>query len=166
MCSQHKTMFTLREIKNSDNTALARMIRNVFEEFDAPRQGTVFSDPTTDYLFELFRKPKSVLWVAEIADNIVGCSGIFPSEGLDNDTAELVKYYISADARGKGIGKNLMLKCIESARYFGYRKLYIESLPVFSKAISIYQQNGFVFLDKPLGNSAHPSCDVWMVKEL
>lgn len=159
-------MYTLREIKKSDNTALAQMIRNVFEEFDAPRQGTVFSDPTTDHLFELFRKAKSVLWVAEIDSKIVGCSGVFPSEGLDNDTAELVKYYISANARGKGIGKDLMFKCIESARSFGYKKLYIESLPVFSKAIAIYQQNGFVLLDKPLGNSAHLSCDVWMVKEL
>lgn len=159
-------MYAIREIKASDNVALARMIRNVFEEFDAPRQGTVFSDPTTDHLFELFRKPKSVLWVVEIDGNVVGCGGVFPSEGLETDTAELVKYYISADARGKGIGKKLILKCIESARSFGYKKLYIESLPVFSKAIAIYQQNGFVFLDKPLGNSAHPSCDVWMVKEL
>ena len=156
----------VREIKESDNVALARMIRDVFEEFDAPRQGTVFSDPTTDRLFELFRKAKSVLWVAEIEGNVVGCGGVFPSEGLDDDTAELVKYYIATEARGKGIGKELMIKCIESARSFGYKKLYIESLPVFSKAISIYQQNDFVFLDKPLGNSAHPSCDVWMVKEL
>lgn len=159
-------MYKIREVKPSDNAALALMIRGVFDEFDAPRQGTVFSDPTTDFLYELFRRPKSVLWVAEINNLVVGCCGVFPSEGLDQDTAELVKYYISADARRKGIGKDLMLKCIESAREFGYKKLYIESLPVFSKAIDIYKRNGFVFLNKPLGNSAHPACDVWMVKEL
>lgn len=156
----------IRKIIRTDNVELARIIRDVFDEFDAPRQGTVFSDPTTDHLFELFRKPKSILWVAEIDGNLVGCCGVFPSDGLDEDTAELVKYYISKDVRGRGVGKELILRSIESAREFGYRRLYIESLPVFSKAISIYLKNGFIFLDKPLGNSAHPSCDVWMVKEL
>jgi putative acetyltransferase len=43
-----------RTIAPNDNQPIAAMIRGVFEEHDAPRQGTVFSDPTTDHLFELF----------------------------------------------------------------------------------------------------------------
>ncbi|MDR1672691.1 MAG: hypothetical protein LBS09_04420 [Bacteroidales bacterium] len=43
-------VFDIRYIQEADNTALAQTIRNVFDEFDAPKQGTVYSDPTTDNL--------------------------------------------------------------------------------------------------------------------
>ena len=46
--------FTLRPIEKRDNAALAQMIRSVFEEHDAPTEGTVYTDPTTDDLFGLF----------------------------------------------------------------------------------------------------------------
>ncbi len=159
-------MYSIRKIEKKDNAVLATLIRDVFEEFDAPRAGTVFSDSTTDNLYELFLTPGSALWVAEDNGRVAGCCGVFPSKGLDNDTAELVKFYTAKESRGKGIGKQLIEKSIASAKEFGYEKLYIESLPVFSKAIAIYQQNGFLFLERPLGSSAHPTCDVWMVKDL
>lgn len=156
----------IRLIKQSDNLSLALMIRSIFEEFDAPRTGTVFSDPTTDVLFELFRTPDSVLWVAEMNGLPVGCCGVYPTSGLPHQCAELVKFYLSPEFRGKGIGKLLMEKCIVSAREFGYKQLYIESLPVFSKAISMYKMAGFTKLSAPLGQSAHGSCDVWMLLNL
>ncbi len=40
----------IRKIQESDNKCLALLIRNVFEEYNAPREGTVYSDPTTDNL--------------------------------------------------------------------------------------------------------------------
>jgi putative acetyltransferase len=157
---------TIRPVEKKDNLQLAGIIREVFEEHDAPREGTVYSDPTTDNLCELFLKPKSILWVAVSNNEPVGCCGIYPSEGLPADCAELVKFYLSANARGKGIGKELMQKCIRSAIDFGYRQLYLESLPHFEKAIGIYEKEGFVRLNKPLGASEHKTCSIWMLKEL
>ncbi|NTW23301.1 MAG: GNAT family N-acetyltransferase [Lentimicrobium sp.] len=156
----------IRQIEEKDNLALAKMIRRVFEEHDAPRSGTVYSDPTTDNLYALFQTPASVLWVAEVEGEIAGCCGIYPSEGLDKNCAELVKYYLAKEARGKGIGKELMLKSEESAREFGYTQLYIESLPHFAKAVSIYAKQGFENLDQPLGTSIHTTCNIWMLKQL
>jgi len=85
---------------------------------------------------------------------------------LPRGCAELVKFYISNAARGKGLGKELMEKCVQSAIEFGYKQLYIESLPVFSKAISIYEKQGFKKIDKPLGNSGHSTCNIRMIKDL
>ncbi|MBL7918194.1 MAG: GNAT family N-acetyltransferase, partial [Bacteroidia bacterium] len=129
-------------------------------------KGTVYSDPTTDNLFELFKQPKSVLWVAEVNNNVMGCCGIYPTEGLKKDCVELVKFYIGAESRGKGIGKLLMEKCIETAKDFNYTQMYIESLPEFNKAISIYEKSGFKKIKKPLGNSGHSGCNIWMLKDL
>ncbi|MEO8398947.1 MAG: hypothetical protein ABI550_03930 [Ignavibacteriaceae bacterium] len=41
------------------------MIREVFEEHDALQQGTVYSHPTTDNLYELFQTPKSIILYIE-----------------------------------------------------------------------------------------------------
>jgi len=155
-----------REVKKEDNVLLARMIRQVFKEHDAPQSGTVFSDPTTDDLFGLFRKSRSVLWVAELDSLALGCCGIYPTEGLENSCAELVKYYLAESERGKGTGRQLMELCIASARKLGYKKLYIESMPHFSKAVRIYEKLGFRKLSSPLGNSGHTTCNIWMLLEL
>ena len=156
----------IRKVNKEDNALLAKMIRKVFDEYNAPQKGTVYSDPTTDNLFELFQVEKSLLWVAEIDSEIVGCCGIYPTKGLPKNCVELVKFYLSAKSRGKGIGKILMEKSIESARALGYSELYLESLPEFSKAISIYEKQGFLKLDQPLGESGHTTCNIWMLKKL
>lgn len=155
-----------REVKKEDNELLASMIRQVFKEHDAPESGTVFSDPTTDDLFDLFRKKRSVLWVAELDGLPLGCCGIYPTEGLANGCAELVKYYLTDSERGKGTGRQLMQLCISSARKLGYKELYIESMPHFSKAVRIYEKLGFRKLSSPLGNSGHTTCNIWMLLEL
>ena len=154
-----------REIEPDDNPLLARMIREVFEEHDAPRQGTVYSDPTTDDLYGLFREPRSVLFVAEAEGKPAGCCGVYPSEGLPVDCAELVKFYLAAGARGRGIGRRLMELSVRKARELGYRQLYLESLPHYAKAIGMYLKQGFVHLDRPMGKWEHSACNIWMIKE-
>jgi putative acetyltransferase len=157
---------TYRKVQSQDNPFLAKMIRGVIEEFDAPKTGTVYADKSTDDLFELFQEKNSILWVAELNNEAVGCCGIFPTKGLENGVCELVKFYISDKVRGKGIGKELMLKSIASAKDMGYSHIYLESLPHFSKAIQMYEESGFKKLSTPQGNSGHTSCNVWMLKEL
>jgi len=156
----------IRKIIQADNALLAKLIRSVFNEFDAPQKGTVYSDPTTDDLYTLFQKHRAVLWVAEVNDEVLGCCGVYPTEGLEKDCAELAKFYLSGKIRGKGIGKQLMLQCFQSAREMQYKKLYLESMPQFSKAVSMYEKYGFTPLDAPLGNSGHTTCNIWMIKEL
>ncbi|RAV28027.1 GNAT family N-acetyltransferase [Sinomicrobium soli] len=158
----------IRKVEKTDNRALAGLIKNVFEEYNAPKEGTVYSDPVTNRLYDLFEKEreKSVLWVAEDDGEIAGCCGVYPTEGLPAGCAELVKFYIADRARGKGLGKKFMELNIRSAIRFGYKELYLESLPAFSDAVAWYEKLGFRKLDNRLGNSGHPSCNIWMLKKL
>jgi putative acetyltransferase len=158
--------FIIRKVKQEDNAALATMIRAVFDEHGAPHHNTVYSDPTTDDLYGLSQQSRAVLWVSELNNEVFGCCGIFHTAGLDEDVAELAKFYLSDKIRGKGIGKQLMLQCFQSAKEMGYKKLYIESMPQFSKAVSMYEKYGFTKIDHPLGNSGHTSCNIWMIKEI
>ena len=81
----------IREVEKTDNLILSQIIRNVFEEHGAPKQGTVYSDPTTDNLYELFRAKKSVLWVAVTDGKITGCCGIYPTNGLPEKQGRVSK---------------------------------------------------------------------------
>ena len=156
----------IRQVEKKDNSALSEMIKCVFEEHDAPLTGTVYSDASTNYLYNVFQQPKSILWVVEMNGSVLGCCGVFPTDGLPDGHAELVKFYLSKDIRGLGIGKQLMEQSIISATELGYKKLYIESFPQFSKAVRIYEKIGFRKINHALGNSGHTACDIWMVKEL
>lgn len=157
---------TIRTIQPSDNPQLAIIIRNALAEFGANKPGTVFFDPTTDHLFELFQQPGSIYYVAEHEGNIIGGAGIFPSNGLPQGTCELVKMYLSPHSRGKGLGKLLIDKCLEFAIASGYQQVYIETMPELRKAVSVYERFGFDYLTGPLGNTGHFGCDVWMLKQL
>ena len=157
---------TYRKIEKSDNKGAASMIRDVFIEYEAPREGTVFTDPTTDNLFDVFVGPKAILWVAEEDGFIVGTCGVFPTENLPDNCIELVKFYVSDKVRGTGVGKELMIRSEQSAIAFGYSQIYIESLPAFNNAVRIYLKHGYHLLNSPLGSSGHFGCDIWMVKSL
>ena len=157
---------TIRKIQESDNAGIAKMIRDVFVEYKAPRKGTVFVDPTTDNLFEVFTATNSVLWVALKNGEIVGSCGVYPTANLPHKCIELVKFYVSSKVRGTGVGRDLMIKSEQSAIEFGYEQIYIESLPAFNNAVRIYTKHGYKTLSKPLGTSGHFGCDIWMVKDL
>jgi putative acetyltransferase len=158
---------TIRNIKIEDNAELARIIREALVEFDVPKVGTVYSDPDTDRLYQLFEEaPGSCYFVAEEGGVLIGGCGIYPTPGLPTGYAELVKLYLTATTRGKGIGKMLMDKCYDAAKDMGYTHLYLESFPQLAKAIGMYQKAGFNTLEHSLGNSGHFACNIWMVKEL
>lgn len=156
----------IRSIEPADNASLAIIIRNSLAEFGANKPGTVFFDPTTDALYELFQQPGSFYLVATADNQLLGGAGIFPSAGLPDGVAELVKMYLHPAARGRGLGRLLISKCLEKAKTAGYKKVYLETMPELGKAVSVYEKFGFSYLPGPMGNTGHFGCDVWMIKEL
>lgn len=159
-------MYNLRNIIPTDNKVIATLIRRVFEEFDIAMPGTVYTDPATDALYELFQHPDSAYFIATYQDEIVGGCGLYPTECLPDGYAELVKFYVHPKHRGKGLGQMLMQKVFETAVAMQYTNLYLETFPQLGKALSLYERTGFVALDKPLGNSGHFACSIWMEKVL
>jgi len=158
--------FQIRTIEPADNEALSAIVKSTLAEFGANHPGTVYFDPTTDDLYELFLKPRSIYYVGLAEGRIVGGAGIYPSAGLPEDTCELVKMYLRPEARGLGLGKTLIKKALEFARQNGYRKVYLETMPELRKAMKIYEQFGFSYLNGPLGDTGHYGCAIWMLKDL
>jgi putative acetyltransferase len=155
---------SIRAIAPSDNPVIAKIIRDTLAEFGANHPDTVYYDPTTDTLFELFQKEKAAYNIAELEGKIVGGGGIFPTEGLPADTCEFVKMYLLPAARGRGLGKKLIEKCLLQAKETGFTKVYLESMPELKQALKVYEKFGFDYLTAPMGNSGHTGCSLWMMK--
>lgn len=156
---------TIRPIAPGDNAALARAVRDTLAEFGAAKPGTAYYDEATDHLYELFSQTqRSAYFVAELNGEVLGGGGIFPTQGLPADTVELVKLYLLPAARGRGVGKALIMRCFEAARANGYARVYLETTDELTQAIPLYERLGFTYLSQALGNSGHFGCQIWMIK--
>jgi putative acetyltransferase len=74
--------------------------------------------------------------------------------------------YLLPEARGIGLGKLVIQKCLQTAKEMGFGRVYLESMPELKQAVKIYEKFGFTYLCSPMGNSGHFGCDLHMIKNL
>ena len=86
---------TVRHIQPQDQLQLANVIRSVFEEYDAPLVNTVYDDPRTEHVFDTLEGENAGYWVIVDKGIVLGGCGYYPTEGLPDGYAELVKFYLS-----------------------------------------------------------------------
>lgn len=156
----------IRKIEKRDNQAVAELIRTVFDELNIPKVGTAYEDAYLDLMFEEYNKPKSVYYVVESNNRIVGAAGIAPLENEAETICELQKMYFLPETRGLGIGSQMMANCLQSAKDFGFENCYLETMPFMHDAQKLYKKVGFENIAAPMGSTGHTSCPVWMLKDL
>ncbi|WP_298395933.1 GNAT family N-acetyltransferase [Flavobacterium sp.] len=163
----------IREIQSDDNEQIAAVIRQVFISDDYPKTGTAFADVQLDFMFENYNTSRAIYFVVVDTEinsafygKIIGGAGVNQLDNSKENICELQKMYFLKEARGKGIGYQLILKCIEQAKIFGYEQCYLETLPQMEVAQNLYKKVGFEYLNEPLGGTGHTSCPVWMLKRL
>jgi putative acetyltransferase len=157
----------IRKIEERDNREIASIIRSTLKEFGANKPGTVYFDDTTDALYQVFEEtPGSVYYVAEYNNELVGGGGIFPSPGLPEGTCELVKMYLLKKVRGLGLGRMLIQRSLDFAKAYGYKQVYLETMPELKLALKAYEKLGFTYIDSALGNTGHFGCDLFMTLDL
>lgn len=156
----------IREIQKEDNPQIAAVIREVFIADNFPKTGTAFADTQLDFMFEAYDKPRAAYFVVENNGKIIGGGGISQLDNSTENICELQKMYFLQEARGKGIGFQMIEKCLEKAAKLGYEKCYLETLPEMLTAQHLYKKAGFEYLCTPMGNTGHTTCPVWMIKNL
>ena len=156
----------IREIQQEDNPAIAQVIRDVLIEHNVPKVGTAYADPQLDFMYEAYNAARSVYFIVESNSKIIGGAGISQLENGSIDVCELQKMYFLSEARGLGLGNQMMEKCLGKAKEFGFKKCYLETMPYMEAAQKLYKKVGFEYLCEPMGNTGHTSCPVWMIKQL
>jgi len=156
----------IREIQEGDNFEIATIVRDVLMEMGAPKVGTAYADPQLDFMFETYNQLRSVYFVVEKDHKIIGGAGISQLENGEETICELQKMYFLPEARGLGLGIQIIEKCLQRAKDFGFESCYLETMPYMEAAQKLYKKVGFEYLCQPLGNTGHTSCPVWMLKKI
>ena len=159
-------MLSIREIREEDNPAIATVIRSVLIELGVPKVGTAYADPELDSLNKAYEGERACYFVVEQEGRVIGGAGISPLVGEQPNICELQKMYFLPQARGLGVGEKMIHQCLEFARTNNYELCYIETLPYMKAAQKLYRKVGFSYIDGPMGNTGHTTCNVWLTKPL
>lgn len=62
---------------------------------------------------------------------------------LDQATCEMKRLYVAPSARGRALGRALILRLLDDARALGYREMRLDALPMMGDAQHLYVALGF-----------------------
>ena len=156
----------IREVKKSDNSELATLLRKILIEMGVPNKGTAFHDPEIDSIYEAYQSPRSKYFIVEENNIIKGGAGISQLKDEAYEICELQKMYFDSMMRGKGLGSLMIEKCLNFAKENKFKICYIETMPNMLDAQKLYLKFGFEYIDSPMGNTGHFACPIWMIKSL
>lgn len=157
---------TIRPIRKEDNLQVAAIIRTVMPEFGASGKGFAIHDKEVEDMYAAYTRPRCAYFICEENGKIIGGGGIAPLEQGEENTCELKKMYFLPEGRGKGLGQQVLSKCLDAAQNFGYQYCYLETFNTMEQAMKLYEKNGFEKLPGPCGNTGHFACDTFYHKKL
>jgi len=158
---------SIRIIKEKDNIQVSQLIVSVMSDYGCIGEGYSSSDPELENMYVSYDKEKHAFYViVDDLDNVLGCGGIAPLTGADDNTCELRKMYFYQKLRGRGYGRQLMDLLLQQAAIMGYLKCYLETVERMKSAGILYAKYGFLKLPSSHGDTGHCGCDVHMIKEL
>jgi len=156
----------IRPIVLQDNSHVAKVIREVLVEFGVTKEGSTYTDTELDMMFETYNQPRSTYYVVEEDNIILGGGGIAPLANYKGNACELQKMYFLKKTRGLGLGKALLMQCLDDARALEYDQCYLETMPFMKSARRLYEHMGFRYIDEPMGDTGHFFCQTHMLMNL
>ena len=87
-----------------------------------------------------YASPRSALILCYVQQEAIGCVAI---RKINDDTAELKRFYVQPNYRGLKIGKQLLELAIDKAKELNYTFVRLDSAPEQSKAQELYKAFGF-----------------------
>lgn len=134
-------MIELREAKSKNEFKIAIQL---FQEYAAQIGVDLeFQDFSKELetIEEHYSRPTGVLILAKNdKSSLLGC---FALRALKSSICELKRMYVRKEARGLGIGKEMLRESIEIGKKLGYKKMRLDTLPTMGPAIALYQKMGF-----------------------
>ena len=156
--------YKLRGLAETDNTAVAALIRDNLKQFGLDIPGTVYFDEGLDHLSELYNSDDCRYYVAESDGKVIGGIGFAPLTWKDG-TAELQKLYLTDAAKGSGIGYELINFIEDKMKVAGFKQSYLETHDNLQAAIHIYEKSGYREIARPKA-VVHSTMNRFFLKEL
>ncbi|MBS0949082.1 GNAT family N-acetyltransferase [Weissella minor] len=157
----------IREISVADNAQIKQIIQHSLKQEQLDIPGTAYFDPQLNDLYHYYQGiENAAYWVIVDDTTVLGGIGIAPLNPSDGQhICELQKLYLSDDAKGHGLSKQLMTIALDYAAQ-RYDQCYLETMAKLKPACALYEKFGFTPLKQPLNGSEHSAMDRWYLKVL
>ena len=113
-------------------------IRRLHPEHEPPLDLLLTADPSEKLVIDYLKRGQC--YTAEIDRRIVGVYVLLPTRP---ETAELVNIAVKEDLQGKGIGRQLVMHAIETAKAQGFKTIEIGTGNSSIGQLALYQKCGF-----------------------
>ena len=94
------------------------------------------------------------------------CIGVVAVKKLNSTDYEFCKLVVSEKARGLGLGKQLVQKCIDYTKGANGQNLYLQSFHKLEVAVKMYKNMGFIDAPAPTGMLVVKRTEIIMKMEL
>jgi GNAT superfamily N-acetyltransferase len=91
-----------------------------------------------------FAPPAGRLLLVVEDDAVLGCGGLRP---IAPGVAEIKRMYLRPEARGRGLGRQLLEALLAASRQEGYQQIRLDTDGLMPAAIQLYRTAGFVSCD-------------------
>ncbi len=155
-------MQILQITQASSDTEL-QAIRQLFRDYNTELGiDLTFQDFETELasLPGRYAPPTGRLLLATDNQKPVGCVALYAMK--ESGVAEIKRLYVAPEAKGQGIGRQLMECVIEAAREIGYNYVRLDSLQRLSAARKLYATYGFYEIDP---YNVNPQPDVYYMEK-
>ena len=133
---------------------MAAIIRSVMTEYGASGPGFAIHDPEVEAMSRAYGRPGHAYWVVVRGDRVVGGGGYGALTGAGDGVCELRKMYFLPEARGHGMGKQLLSHLLAQAAALGFRTCYLETLHSMTDAQGLYRQVSELLFGSDVGVDA------------
>ena len=141
-------------------------MRQYFEELDRRfAQGFLVGeamDAAMDEAADRYVPPKGAFLLGEDSEEgtIIACGAVVY---LDPDTGEVKRMWVAPEARGSGLGRQLLGRLEDEARRAGCRSVVLDTNAVLVEAVELYGRAGYRPVE-PYNDNPH--ADRWFRKSL
>jgi ribosomal protein S18 acetylase RimI-like enzyme len=132
------------------NKAYLNWLRDVYlEQFGLDMIDSI--GPIDEYvqnslpMLESMIPPESIIYLVSFKDETVGMGGL---RKLTEDVVEVKRMYVKPEFRGKGLGKSLLEKLLETAKNCGYSKIRLDTGVFMEAAQKVYRSAGFYDIEE------------------
>ena len=89
---------------------------------------------------KMYAPPAGGIILCKADEKFVGCIAI---RKIEEHICEIKRMYVDPIFQGRGIGKELLEKALQLAKYYNYELIRLDTLNYMEQAIRLYKQYGF-----------------------
>jgi GNAT superfamily N-acetyltransferase len=157
-------MISTREIEVSREDMLSPVVQRLIGALNAELDARYPEEGANHFRLdpEEVADGRGAFLVAYIGGKPVGCGAV---RRIEPTMAEIKRMYVAPEARGRGVGRQVLLELEAEARRLGATRLVLETGPRQPEALALYSRAGFLKIPN-FGEYVGCEFSVCMAKEL